>query len=171
MSIFNIFSSKNKKNSKSEYPKIEYGFRGEDISYRLPDKEADISFTWINNPRIYSDSINKWNNGLVMTDDEKKTVFCDVLHFVSTKRRKPIIVINSDDSSKSLWEVICSENKTNIESIEYASDEENYQFQRNMYLDILKAGKKLFFDETEIRNEQDLDKFLQEERLSDSECS
>lgn len=158
MNIFDIFLRKNK--SETKYPKIEYGFRGEDISYQLADKNADISFTWCNGSRIYSDNINKWNNGLVMTNDEKRTVFCDVLHFVKTNRKKPIIVINSDDSSKNLWETLCSENKTDIEMVEYTSNEENYQFERNMYLDFLKAGKILTMDGIEIKTEQDLDKLL-----------
>ena len=75
-----------------------------------------------------------------------------------------IVVINKDDTSKNVWEDICSINQSIIDNIEYISNEENYQFERNMYLDFLRTGKKVFIEETEIKNEQDLDKALQKYR-------
>ena len=43
MSIFNFFRNKNKTSSDSNKLKIEFGFRGEDITYHLQGKETYIS--------------------------------------------------------------------------------------------------------------------------------
>ena len=101
--------------------KIDYGYRGEGITYRLSNKSLDLSFTWINGPRIYTETIAKWEDGSVLTADEKKRVFIEILRFVGKKREKPIIVINIDDPSQALWEEQCSTNGDLINKIEYTS--------------------------------------------------
>jgi len=165
MSIFDFFRNSNKTASESNKPEIKFGFRGEDITYRLRGKEIYISFTWGNGDRIYPDSIENWNDGSALTDNEKKRIFHEILHFVKEKKGKtPIVVINTDDAFKKFWEHTCSINQPVIDSIEYTSDEENYQFERNMYLDSLKNGGSVTFGETEVRDEKDLDEAMQKFR-------
>ena len=59
--------------------KIEYGFRGEGIKYRLANKSMEIEFTWINGPRIYTETITKWEDGSILTEGEKKSVFATAM--------------------------------------------------------------------------------------------
>jgi uncharacterized protein YeaC (DUF1315 family) len=164
MGIFDIFRSKPRSAEERDKPRIEFGFRGEDITYRLPGKELYVGFTYINGPRFYSESIEKWKDGSPLTEEEKEKVFSDVVRFLKRKRNKPIVVINTDDPSKKLWEHLCSTNQTIIKEVEYTSDEEQLQFERNMYLGFLKAGKGLVINEAEIKNEQDLDNALRARR-------
>ena len=163
MGIFDFF--KRKKNSLTENtPGIEFGFRGEGIIYRLTGKSMELWFTWVNGIRVYTETISKWDDGHILTTEEKKLVFNDVVRFVEKNREKPIIVINSDDSSKSLWEEFSEENRTFIKNIEYTSIEEKYQAERKMYLDLMKAGKKITVDGFEISNENDLEKLMEQRR-------
>lgn len=59
---------------------------------------------------------------------------------------------------------MCSEHQSSIKNIEYTSKEAQHQFERKMYLDFIKAGKKVILDGKEISNEKDLDEFLQRRR-------
>ena len=165
MSIFNFFKNKNETTSDSNKPKIEFGFRGEDITYHLHGKEAYISFTWCNGHRVYTDSITQWKDGTFLTNEEKERIFNDVLHYIKRTRKSLIVVINKDDTSKNIWEHICSINQSIIDKIEYTSDEENYQFQRNNDLNYIKNGGKLTIDRFEIKSEKDLDEAMQRFKL------
>jgi hypothetical protein len=143
---------------------INYGFRGEDITYRLSNRSINIGFTWINGARVYTETIAKWEGGSILTPEEKKRVFIEVVRFVGEKREKPIIVININDLSRSLWEELCLINEALINNIEYTSKEEQYQFERKMYLEFINAGKKVNIDGIDISNEKDLDDLLQKRR-------
>jgi hypothetical protein len=145
-------------------PKIEYGFRGEGIIYSLLNKSTYLWFTWMNDARIYTETIAKWEDGSILTEEEKTRVFIEVVRFVGKECEKPIIVINIDDPSRSLWEELCSINAVLIKNIEYTSKEEHYQFERKMYLESINAGKKVSIDGIEISSEKDLDDFLQKRR-------
>ncbi|HEX8709435.1 MAG TPA: hypothetical protein VF723_14415 [Pyrinomonadaceae bacterium] len=161
MSIFDIFRRKTDDKSESGGPKIEFGLRGEDITYRLPDKEMYIQFTWINWPRVYTESMDKWKDGSMLTKEEKKKVFGDVVNFIRRKRKMPIVVINSDDPSKDVWEHLCSLNQPVVKGIEYTSDEEDYRSERSMWLECIKAGKGVVLDGVEVRSEKELDEAMQ----------
>jgi hypothetical protein len=157
----NGFIRGRRKNSTEPEAKIQYGFRGEGISYLLPEKSIDLWFTWTNGARIYTESIAEWDDGSVLTADEKTRVFIEVVRFVGKRDEKPNIVINADDPSRTLWEELCSTHKVLINNIEYTSGEEQYLFEREMYLEFISAGKKVNIDGIEISNEEDLDDFLQ----------
>jgi len=169
MRIFDFFRNNNKTVSDSNKPKIEFGFRGEDITYHLQGKEVYISFTWCNGNRVYPDSITKWEDGTFLTNEEKERIFTDVLHYTKKTRGKLIVVINKDDTSKNIWEHICSVNKSIVDEIEYTSDEENYQFLRNSDLNYIKNGGKLTIDGIKIKSEQDLDEAMQKFQVRSDE--
>lgn len=161
MSIFNFFRRQSEDElNNSNKPKIEFGFRGEDITYRLQGREIYISFTWCNGHRVYPDSIDRWNDGIALTNKEKERIFNDVLHYIKRTRKSLIVVINTDDPSKDIWEHICSINQSIIDEIEYTSNAESHQFEKNMYLDFLKAGNQVFIKETEVKNEKELEEAL-----------
>ena len=157
-----------KKNSTEPKSKIKYGFRGEDITYQLPDKSIELSFTWGNGNRIYTETIAKWNDGSALAEDEKIRVFNDVVRFVGSDSELPIIVINVDDPSRALWGELCSKNQELIKNIEYTSKEEQFQHERKEYLDFINAGKKITIHGVEISNEKELDEFLQNRRKNSS---
>ncbi len=164
MSVFDFFRSKKKNSIESSEASIEFGFRAEGITYRLSNNSTELWFTWVNGARIYTETINKWKNDSLLTRNEKERVFNEVVKFVEQKAEKPIIVISADDPSKDLWEQLCSANQLLIKDIEYTSSEKQYQQERNMYLGIIKAGKKLVLDETEISNEKEIDEAMQKRR-------
>jgi len=166
MNIFGFFRRKGRNPAENTRSKIEFGFRGEGITYSLPNRSADVWFTWMDGARIYTATIAKWRHGSPLTRHEKEMVFNEVLRFVVQKAERPIIVINEDDPSKELWEQLCSANQPVIKNIEYTSREKQTQLERSMYLGFIKAGKKVVLDGTEIANEQALDEAMQKRAKS-----
>jgi hypothetical protein len=160
MSLFHIFFRKTKKTEECNDPKMEIGSRGEDVIYFLNDNKICIGFTPLNKPRINSESIDKWEKGFGLTENEKEKVFIDVIQFIKKEYKKPIVIINIDDPSRNLWENLCKKYQKFIKDIEFTSDEEQMQFERNMFLDVLQSGKELAINETDIKNVQELDNFL-----------
>jgi hypothetical protein len=75
-------------------------------------------------------------------------------------------VINTDDASKSLWDDLCSRNNSLIEKIEYTSDEEDVQWNRERILkdlssDLFKEGKLTTgVGGIRVNNEQELEMAL-----------
>jgi hypothetical protein len=141
-------------------PEMAFGFRGEDISYRLAGRELEISFTYMAGPRVYTDSIVRWRGGPPLTDAEKERVFDDVITFLRGKRDKPVVVINADDPSRALWERLCAARAQDVKSVEHTSDEAQRQAERDMYLGTLAAAKGVVIDGTPIRSAEELDRFL-----------
>lgn len=142
-------------------PRIEFGSRGEEITYKWANNALEVGFSYLNGPRIYSDTIDRWSSGAGLTEDERTTVFGDILSFVNERRGKPTVVINTDDAARIQWERLCSANRTMVKAIEYTSNRQNVQLERDMYLEVLRAGKELTIDGREISTEQELDKVLQ----------
>lgn len=139
---------------------VSFGSRGEGINYRRQERGLVVDFTWINGPRVYPDSITEWSGGTPLTDDEKITVLREVLQFVTLADSRPVVVVNSDDPSRNLWEHLCSSNATLVAAIEYTSDETECARERDMYLSALRAGKELSVDGVDIGDEHDLDTVL-----------
>ena len=142
--------------------KIEYGHRGEDIFYSLQDgRSILLGFTWANGARIYPHSIKKWG-GIKddITPEEKIRILKDVIAFVNQGGEKPVVNINSNDSDKELWENVCKSESPLIKCIEYTSSEKQAEFERGMFLSVLKAGKGLSIGGRTINNEKELDDYL-----------
>jgi hypothetical protein len=156
----NFSSLRTKPNDPNE-TRIEFGFRGENLIYHRTNRVIEVTFTFINGFRIYTDDIKKWKDGSALIESEQEKVFNDLIIFINEERGKPVIVINKDDPSKNLWERLCKENQSLIGKSEYTSDEEGFQFRQKMFLDILKHGKKLKINDVEIANEKDLDKTME----------
>jgi len=170
MKLFDIFRRKSadKSDDVSENNGviIKFGFQEEGLTYQQAGKEIYVWFTWVNGNKIYPDEIKKWKDGTRLTDHEQEHVFLHLLDFVGRKKGKPIVVINLDDASKSLWEDLCSKNKSLIENIEYTSDEEDVQWNRERILkdlnsDSFKEGKlKTGIAGIQVNNEQDIERAL-----------
>lgn len=140
---------------------MEYGFRGEDIRYRDAGRELEIEFTWVNGPRIYPRSIDRWKDGEPLTEEEKARVLREAMRFVTQGREKPIIVISADDPDRALWERLCAEQRPAIRDVELTSDAEALLREREMYVAILKSGTRLVIDGADVRTEQQLDELLE----------
>ena len=142
-------------------PKISYGSgRAEWITYELAGKKVDIDFTWLEGNRIYTETIHRWSTNELISEDEKKKILTDVLQFTKGWFRKSIVVINTDDLSRPLWEQVCGEVPNLIKEIEYTSDEQNRQYNRQMYLEMLNSKGGLVIDDVPIRTERELDAML-----------
>ena len=168
MKIFDIFRRKSVDKSDEEDEelenkgiKIKFGFRDEGLSYQQAGKEIFVGFYWVDGNKIYPDDIKKWGDGTRLTEHEQEHVFLDLLDFVGRKKGKPIVVISKDDASKSLWEDLCSSNKSLIEKIEYTSDEEEAQFMRKGALSALNSEGMIYrIDGIEIKNEQEMERAI-----------
>ena len=145
-------------------PAIAFGFRGEDVNYRRHGRTLSVTFTWIAGPRLHPGGITRWSDGSPLTDEDKSSVFRDILQFIASEGERPTVVINVDDESKALWEATCSANASLINAVEYTSDDEEHAREREMYLSSLRAGRELSVDGVEIRDEHDLDDVMNRRR-------
>ena len=164
MSIFDIFRRKIGGRVESNVPELEFGNRGEDVIYRLPGKEIYVVSTWLEGRRVYTEDIDKWQDGSPLSEEEEKKIFSDVLHFLGRKGEPPLVVINTDDPLKDLWEQMCSLNQSLIKGIEYTSDEVHFQNEREMWLGLIKAGQTVTLEGVEVRTENELDEVMQKQR-------
>lgn len=139
---------------------MNYGVRGEDITYKRDGRETEISFTWIDGKRIYTESISRWEGGEPISETDKRMILEDLLRFTKGWFSKPIVVINKDDPSRNTWEQVCAEMEKWVRDIEYTSDQQNRDFERKMYLETLHRQGVLNINDTELHNEQELDDFL-----------
>jgi len=154
--------------NRGDAPRIEYGSRGEEIIYRLGEKSIEIGFSWASGARLETDGIERWRGGTSLTDDEKRRIFNDVLTFVNTTGGKPVVAINRDAPSETLWSDLCAKRQSDIKRVEYTSDDAARQMQREDWLDTLRAGKQLIVDGETVETEADVDRVL--ERLKRSKA-
>ncbi len=142
---------------KNKYPHIKYGFRGEGILYQLGKKEIEIWSTWINGRRLYMDDAFK---GESLTEDQKRTIFKELVDFSNWNKEKPIIVYTSDSSDSKLWRTMCRELENSIKSVETSTEEENEQTQyESMKKDLETGLVTIKIDGWVLKTVKDLDKY------------
>ena len=145
-------------------PQLRFGFRGENITYRDPQgREMEITFTHMNGARIPLDSMSAWTDGSPLTDEEKGVALAHVLPFAKRHFEKSVVVINTDDPSRALWERLCTEHRPLIERVEHTSDQEQLELQRSAFRGMLATGRVLV-DDVEVTSEEELDRFLEARR-------
>jgi inner membrane protein len=143
-----------------EGPHLEFGFRGEDITYRSAGGEADISFTYIRGPRIYTDSMKGWKDGRPFTAAERREILGHTVAFVKKQRELPTIVVNVDDPLAAEWFAICEEMQGSIAGVERISDQDYRDTQKKMMMGFLKSGKGVTANGMHLRTEEDVDRFI-----------
>jgi hypothetical protein len=126
----------------------------------------NLEIAWVKDPtlytpRLYTETMNKWGHGALLKNAEKQRVFSEVVRFIGKKNEKPIIVISLEDSSKDFWEKLCSGNLSLITGVEYTFVEKHRHFNQKLCLELIEAGKRVIISRTEIRNEKELDEYLQ----------
>ena len=139
---------------------LDFGFRGEDITYRLGDRVADVSFTYMQGPRIYTETITSWRGGDLLTGAERRDVLSAAVALVRKERESPVIVINTDDPLAEEWRTICDELRGRIAGVEATSDAEKRAFQKEMFMSFVAIGKGLVVNGMELRTEADVDRML-----------
>ena len=148
--------------SRSGEPHLEFGFRGEDITYHDGDKLVEISFTYMKGPRIYTDSIERWNDGAALTDDERREVLGRAVAFVRRHRERPVVVVNTDDPFAARWMSICEELRGEIDSVKTDSDAEHRAYLKKMLMTSLAAGKGVIVDGTRLSTEEEIDRHVEQ---------
>lgn len=141
-------------------PHLEFGFRGEDITYRAASGEAEISFTYMRGPRIYTDSMKGWKDGRPFTAAERREILGHTVAFVRKQREVPTIVVNVDDPLAAEWFAICEEMQRAIAGVERISDQYYRDTQKKMMMGFLKAGKGVTANGMHLRTEEDVDRFI-----------
>lgn len=145
---------------------LAFGFRGEGITYRLGERVLELEFSHGGGPRVYAEGFTRWRDGTRLSDAEAEQAFAEVVRFIHAAGPKAIVVINADDPLAPTWERLCAANRRHVARAEHTSDEQQFQFERSMYLQVLQAGKGLTIDDTRITTEQELDDFLGPRRRS-----
>jgi len=149
--IQNLFSPK----TKQDFPKISIGHRGEGIDYKTANNSLYIGASYFNGRRIYTDTIDKWQKGQTIEEDEKREIFKNVIQFFSKRKNKAIVVINIDHD-KLFWESVCVLYENNIKQIEYDSDKKKQDFHLKYMLEIVHNGGTVIIEERTIKTEAEL---------------
>jgi len=139
---------------------IEYGPRGEDLEYKVGSNTLGISLTWCNGERLYTETINKWNDGTKLSVDERKDVFVNTLKFLNGTSGSTIVVINIDDESCSLWRELSIQYQDLVKAVEYWSNEQQREFEREMHIEIINSKASLTIDGTPIESVEHLDEVM-----------
>jgi hypothetical protein len=79
---------------------IKTGFRNEGITYQIKDKKIELEFYW---PTLYLTGIEKWDNGIEMTETEKITMFVELLCYCKEKGSKVKVAIEKSQHDKDFW--------------------------------------------------------------------
>jgi hypothetical protein len=144
----------NTKANNISFPKISFGFRGEDLDYIIKNDSLYIITSWINGRRIFTDSIQYWKSNAKISDSDKAIIFKDIVEFINTRTKEnPIIVINVDHD-KEIWENLCETHKERIKSIEYQSDKEKDRFLYDSLLNGIRRGNRLINGNQTITTEE-----------------
>ena len=142
-------------------PRLTFGFRGEDITYSVGGRTAEVGFTYIRGPRIYTDTIREWDDGTRLTPAERRDVLQRCITLVRKARERPTIVINADDPLAAEWRAMCEEFSADIDHVETTSDADTRAFQKKMFMDILAAGKGVTVDGVPLRTEEEIDRYVE----------
>jgi hypothetical protein len=135
---------------------MRYDIRGEEVSYLLGDKKLSVAWTHVDGQRIYTDSIDTWDDGAQLTAFEKSAILKDIVLYIKKQtRERPIVVINTD-FDKAFWETECNQLKMEISATEYTSEREKDEFLYRMFLE---AIPNLTIEGVKISTKEDLDSY------------
>jgi hypothetical protein len=132
---------------------IQLRARGEEISYTLDGRTVSMDITWSGPVRIDPEGIKQWEGSKENIPAELKgRILQEILGFV-VKSAKPIVMLESDDPDRDLWEEICKVSP--ILRIEYTSEQEIMEDERSMYLEVIQGAQRLA-DELKAKKKKDL---------------
>lgn len=137
--------------------KIQIVGRGEEMIYSEPDLELGLERTYINGHRLYCNNTSGEYGGPALPFLKRKEIIENLCEYFNTKTEPSIFVLDETDKDRKELEHLFAElvSKGNKITVEYDSAKKLDQVQDEMYLSILKAGKKLSIDGKEIKSVED----------------
>jgi len=137
-----------------KYPRLKLSVPGEGVSYSMPDKTMYVAWTHIDGQRIYTDSIEKWENGTTLTTLEKSTAFEDIVAYLRKQTKEKLIIVINTDNDENFWKAECEKIKNDIKAIEYTSNKAKDDFTYSL---LLADVPNLTIDGQKIRTKEELD--------------
>jgi len=140
----------------SEY-KIEIIGRGEEMVYTDGDIELLLVRTYCDGHRLFCDSTTGVHSGLVLSFDKRRQIIENLCDYFDTKNKPSIFVLDEADKDLQMLERLFKDliSQGNKLSVEYDSAAKREKANDDMYIGILKAGKKLSIQGVEIDSVED----------------
>ncbi len=130
--------------------------RGEEMVYADGDIELQLERTYCNGHRLFCDNTSG-ANGPALPLSKRREVILNLCEFFNTKDAPTIFVLDERDRDRQQLEMLFAElaSQNQKVSVEYDSAEKRKKVLDDMYVGILKAGKKLSIKGVEIKSVED----------------
>jgi hypothetical protein len=136
---------------------IEIMGRGEEMLYRDGDIELLLERTYCDGHRLFCDSTSGVRGGLVLPFGKRRQIIENLCDFFDTKNKPSIFVVDEADKDRHALEQLFKDlvSQGNKLSVEYDSAAKQEKARDDMYIGVLKAGKKISINGVEIRSVED----------------
>jgi hypothetical protein len=136
---------------------IEIMGRGEEMLYRDGDIELLLERTYCDGHRLFCDSTSGVRGGLVLPFGKRRQIIENLCDFFDTKNKPSIFVVDEADKDRHALEQLFKDlvSQGNKLSVEYDSAAKREKARDDMYIGVLKAGKKISINGVEIRSVED----------------
>lgn len=128
--------------------------RGEGILYSDGEIVILMDRTYCDGHRLYCDSIGSLRRGPVLPFSKRKQIIQNLCDYFATKKEPTIFVLDEADkdlqSLESLFEDLSSRGHKLF--VEYDNGNKREKYKDDMYISILKAGKKLSINGVDINS-------------------
>ena len=136
---------------------IEIIARGEEMLYSDSDVELTLVRTYMKGHRLFCDSTIGIYDGLVLPYKKRRQIIENLCDYFDTKNEPSIFVLDEADKDRQALERLFNDliSQGNQLSVEYDSAAKREKAKDDMYISILKAGKKLSINGVEISSVED----------------
>lgn len=137
--------------------KIQIVGRGEDMVYSDNDLELSLERTYCNGHRLYCSNTSGEHGAPAIPFIKRKEIIENLCEHFNTKKEPSIFVLDEADKDRKELERLFADLVSNGHKItvEYDSATKREQVQDEMYISILKAGKRLSINGKEIKSVED----------------
>jgi hypothetical protein len=136
---------------------IEIIGRGEELLYSDGDIELTLDRTYCDGHRLFCDSTIGGRGGPVIPFKKRRQIIENLCDYFDTKNVPVIFVLDEADKDRKALERLFKDliSQGNELSVEYDSAAKREKDKDDMYISILKAGKKLSINGVEISSVED----------------
>jgi hypothetical protein len=136
---------------------IEIIGRGEEVLYSDGDIELSLERTYFDGHRLYCNSIIRVRGGHDLPFKKRRQIIENLCEYFDTKNKPSIFVLDEADKDRQALERLFKDliSQGNKLSVEYDSVAKREKAKDDMYISILKAGKKLSINGVEISSVED----------------
>lgn len=136
---------------------IEIMGRGEEMLYRDGDIELLLERTYCDGHRLFCDSTSGVRGGPVLPFIQRRRIIENLCDFFDTKNKPTIFVLDEADKDRQALEQLFKDLASlgNKLSVEYDSAAKREKARDDMYIGVLKAGKKISIHGVEISSVED----------------